>query len=119
MWILCPRAGLISIIASDRDKNLLVCRARTAGSLKMMFGADTEEIELDGRDYAYRAFVDRRTVGAVIAGRLMNLKYTNVKGSIDPDNHALHDAFMTTWHTFAALQSPPPYSRRTSRKGAK
>ncbi|NYH24662.1 hypothetical protein [Paraburkholderia bryophila] len=116
MWLLDPKAGLISIIASDRDANVLVCRARTAGSLRMVFGADTEEVELDGRDYAYRAFIDRRTVGAVIAGRLMNLSYTNVKGSIDPQNHALHDAFMETWHTFARIGDRPPYARRSQRK---
>jgi hypothetical protein len=110
MWLLDPKAGLISIIVSDRPE-MLVCRARTAGSLKMVFGDATEEVELDGRDYAYRAFIDRRTVSAVIAERLLNLSYTNVKGSIDPKNHKLHDAFMETWHTFARIGDRPPYSR--------
>jgi hypothetical protein len=119
MWILCPQAGLISIIASDRDDDMLVCRARNAGVLKTVFGPDTDEVELDGRDYAYRAFLPRSTVSAVIAERLLNLSYGNVKGAIDPKNHVLHDAFLKVWHVFERIGDRPAYSHRQTSKGAK
>lgn len=112
MWILDPKAGLISIIASDRDPEILVCRARTPASLKIVFGPETQEIEMDGRDYAYRAFLPRTLVAEVLAKRLLTLDYFNVKGAISPQNKALKHAFSDTWHTFAELQPWPPYARR-------
>ncbi|CAE6740018.1 hypothetical protein R75465_02226 [Paraburkholderia aspalathi] len=119
MWILDPRAGLISIIASDRDPSVLVCRARTPGSLKTVFGDGTEEVELDGRDYAYRAFLPREFVAETIATRLLTLDYFNVKGAIPREKRSLAHAFHDVWEIFARLQPWPPYSRRTPRKGAK
>ena len=119
MWILDPRAGLISIIASDRDPSVLVCRARTQGSLKAVFGADTEEVELDGHDYAYRAFLTRGFVAETIATRLLTLDYFNVKGAIPREKRSLAHAFHDVWEIFSRLQPWPPYSRRTPRKRAK
>jgi hypothetical protein len=111
MWILDPKAGLISIIQSDRDASILVCRARTPGSLKAVFGD-----ELDGRDYAYRAFLPRTLVAEVIATRLLHLSYGNVKGAIPREKSALAHAFHEVWEIFARLQPWPPYARRSPRK---
>jgi hypothetical protein len=118
MWIIDPLAGLVSVIASDVDENVLVCRSRTPGTLKKVFGEGTEEVILDGRDYAVRAYLPRSTVAAVIAERLLNVEYTNCKGAVDPKDHALHDAMLATWHAFAKTQPWPPYAKRTLRSKA-
>jgi hypothetical protein len=109
MWILM-NDSFISVIASDRDNALLVVRARREGDLQQVFGADIEVTTIPGRDYAYRCFLPRESVGAVIAARLVATDYTNVKGSVK--DHWLHEAYMRIWSVLADLQMVRPYATK-------
>jgi hypothetical protein len=109
MWLLM-NDSFLSVIASDKDSNLLVVRARRTGDLQQVFGNDIEVVEIPGRDYRYRAFLARSVVAEVMAKRIMDISYTNVKGSVkDP---ALNDAMMECWHTLEALQEIPAYGTK-------
>jgi hypothetical protein len=113
MWLLA-NDSFLSVIASDKDSNLLVVRARRTGDLEQVFGNDIDVIEIPGRDYRYRAFLARSFVAEVMATRIMNIDYTNVKGSVkDP---ALHDAMMDVWGVLEKLQEIPAY-RTKARPG--
>ncbi len=113
MWLL-QNDSFLSVIASDRDPAVLVVRARRTGDLQQVFGNDIDVVEIPGRDYRYRAFLARSFVAEVMAKRIMDIEYTNVKGSVkDP---ALHDAMYDVWHVMEKLQEIPPY-RTTPRPG--
>ena len=106
MWI-CANNAFLSIVNSDQDASVLMVRARRHGDLEAVFGPGVEVTTLPGRDYQFRAFIRRDIVGAVIAQSLMEIDYTNFKGSTK-DRH-LHDAYMDIWHVMADLQEIPPY----------
>ncbi|CAE6713794.1 hypothetical protein [Paraburkholderia haematera] len=106
MWLLF-NDSFISVIASDRDPNLLVVRARRTGDLQQIFGADVPVLELEARDYRYRAFLPRQTVATVIAERLLAIDYFNVKGSVE-DSHLLH-AYHEVHAVLEELQEIPMY----------
>ncbi|MEW9580605.1 hypothetical protein ABQJ48_03210 [Paraburkholderia sp. DGU8] len=111
MWLLM-NDSMLSVIASDKDENLLVVRARRPNDIRRVFGPDVEEIHIPGRDYQVRAFLPRQQVADVIASRLLSTPYFNFKDSVDcrKDND-LHLAYVDIWHTLAAIQPIPPYSR--------
>jgi hypothetical protein len=106
MWLL-GNDSFLSVIASDKDPAVLVVRARRTGDLQHVFGNDIEVVEIPGRDYRYRAFLPRSVVAAVMAKRIMNIDYTNVKGSVK--DNALHDAMMEVWGVMEKLQEIPAY----------
>jgi hypothetical protein len=109
MWIMCNNAFL-SIVNSDRDDTVLMVRARRHGDLEAVFGPSVEVTTIPGRDYQFRAFIRRDIVGQVIAAALMQIDYTNFKGSTK-DRH-LHDAYMKIWHVMEELQEIPAYGER-------
>lgn len=113
MWIL-GNDSFLSVIASDKDSELLVVRARRTGDLEHVFGNDIQVVEIPGRDYRYRSFLKRSFVADVTAKRIMNIDYTNVKGSVK--DHALHDAMMEVWRVMERLQEIPAHSTEP-RKG--
>ncbi|MFM0224839.1 hypothetical protein [Paraburkholderia dipogonis] len=106
MWI-CLNQAFLSIVNSDRDPTVLMVRARRRGDIEAVFGPSVEVTTLPQRDYQSRAFIRRDIVGTVIAQSLMEIDYTNFKGSTK-DRH-LHDAYMHVWHVMAELQEVPPY----------
>ncbi|MFL9996125.1 hypothetical protein PQR34_30010 [Paraburkholderia sediminicola] len=110
MWLLM-NDSMLSVIASDKDENLLVVRARRPGDIHRVFGADVEEIHIPGRDYQVRSFLPRQRVADAIANRLLNTQYLNFKNSVGPNDNDLHDAYASVWHTLASIQPIPPFSR--------
>jgi hypothetical protein len=113
MWLLM-NDSFLSVIASDKDPDLLVVRARRTGDLQQVFGPDIDVTSPEGRDYRYRAFLPRQLVAEVIAKRLLETTYTNVKGSVE--DPYLHEAYVEIWGVLEALQEIPAY-RTTPRKG--
>jgi len=109
MWI-CQNNSFLSIVASDRDPSVLMVRASRKGDLEAAFGSDVEVTTISGRDYQFRAFIKREVVGQVIAKALVDVQYTNFKGSTK--DHHLHDAYMAIWHIMADLQEVPPYGTK-------
>lgn len=113
MWI-CLSDSFLSCVASDQDPTVLMVRARRHGDIEAVFGDAYPVLTLGSRDYQFRAFIPRETVGAVIAARLVATSYKNFKGSVS--DGTLHDAYLSIWHTMAALQPCEPYSSK-ERKG--
>lgn len=113
MWI-CLSNAFLSIVQpskldADPETTLLV-RARRPGDIESIF-PDAKVIELDGRDYGYRALISREEVGIALMNEAMTLTHTNFKDSVK--NHALHDAYAGFWRLHAKLQPRPPYSRQS------
>lgn len=72
----------------------LLVRARIAGDIERTF-PEAKVVETPGRDYRFRALIDRKLVAATIALCVAEIDYGNFKGSVAED--ARHDAYMGVW----------------------
>jgi hypothetical protein len=111
MWV-CLNNAFFSIVApaakdADPETHLMV-RARRPGDIERVF-PDAKVVELDGRDYQFRAYIDRVEVGTALMHEVMAIDYGNFKNSVKDDR--LHHAYNSFWHSHAKLQPRPPYSR--------
>ena len=88
--------GFISIVAHrERPEDLLVW-ARRAGEIASDFpGADVQRTP--EADYLFRSIISREKVAEVIAQRLQEIDYDNLKNSVG--DTPLHDAYVDTWST--------------------
>lgn len=117
MWLSFNDAflSIVQPSAADERKHpgTLLVRARRPGDIERVFGDAAGTVERrPERDYLFRAFIDRFTVGNVVASRLLAVDYGNFKGSVrDPK---LHDAYAAVWGVMARLQPTPPYSGSSS-----
>lgn len=114
MWI-CLNNAFFSIVDPDDGSGRLLVRARRKGDHERVFpGVKVERTP--GRDYLYRALIDRELVAKTIAGQVRQVSYPNFKSSVR--DRKLHDAYSSFWHTHARLQEIPPYSTgRNKRQG--
>ena len=118
MW-LCMNDAFLSIVDKDCEPDELLVRARRDGDIERVFPGAKVEVTL-GNDYRCRARVKRADVAAAISARVMDIGYSNFKGSTRDDE--LHDAYMGAWHAFGKLQPGGPYSaglRRQPKAAAK
>jgi hypothetical protein len=110
MWI-CFSNGFLSIVAHEREPDLLLVRARRPGDIESVF-PDVRVIETPGRDYLFRAEISRSHVSEVIAEQVRSMWPTNFKSSVrDPE---LHSAYVSVWRRMAKLQPVPPYGGRAA-----
>lgn len=110
MWV-CLSDAFLSIVEPEAASPVLRVRARRKGDIERVFpGAKVERTP--GRDYLYRAHIDREIVAQVMADQVRGISYSNFKNSVR--NNKLHDAFAGFWSIMARLQEIPPYS--TSRR---
>ncbi|MFL9964715.1 hypothetical protein PQR02_27360 [Paraburkholderia sediminicola] len=116
MWI-CLNNAFLSIVAYPADAATLPVRARRAGDIEAVFGADVEVVTLPGRDYQFRAFLPRQIVADTIAQNVLDISYPNFKNSVTDD--ALHGAYAKVWaYVFStsaprALPAPPAADAQT------
>jgi hypothetical protein len=108
MWI-CQNNSFLSVVANPDDASTLVVRARRNGDIEAVFGGAYPVITIPGRDYQFRAIIPRAVVGEVIVKALMEIGYSNFKGSVK-DRH-LHDAYQSVWWTMSELQEVVPYGK--------
>lgn len=104
MWI-CLNNGFFSIVDPRREDDKLCVRARRKGDLERVF--EVAGLSLPGRDYAYRAFLDRDVVAAVLMGQVLGIDYPNFKNSVK--DNALHSAYSATWSAMGRVQVGGPY----------
>lgn len=110
MW-LCLNNSFLSIVQPDASDpfnrgDMLLVRARRRGDIEKNF-ATAKVITVVGRDYQFRAYIERTVVAERVAASVMAVDYPNFKGSIkDP---ALHDAMACVWGVMAQMQEIPPY----------
>lgn len=107
MW-LCLNNGFFSIVDKTGRPDALLVRARRPGDIERVFNVPATETP--GRDYLYRAVVQRDDVARVLGRLALDIAYSNFKDSVvDP---ALHNAYFKVWNAMAALQPVAPYSRK-------
>jgi hypothetical protein len=99
--------SFLSIVDASTSENCLLVRARREGDIEAVFPS-AKVVIIGGRDYRFRAEIDRQEVGAVVAARLTGISYPNFKSSVKDRNlaHAYHDV----WSVMEALQPVAAYS---------
>lgn len=115
MWVCLSEAFFSIVEPADAGGDLLLVRARRGGDIEKVF-PDAEVVRTPGRDYLFRAMIDRELVAQAIADQVRQVSYPNFKDSVR--DRKLHGAYASFWHTHARLQELPPYStRRNKRQG--
>jgi len=104
-WI-CLNDAFFSIVNDGQHAGCLVVRARRKGDIEKVFPG-VKVRTLRGRDYQFRAHVKREVVADAIRIAIMDIDYSNFKGSVDDPE--LHSAYQSFWHIHARLQPVPPY----------
>lgn len=106
MWIFLSDA-FFSIVAKPNCTDQLVVRARRPGDIERVFPS-AEVVTIPGRDYQFRAYIDRTTVAEAMYRKVQTLSHTNFKDSVREPQY--HSACSAVWHVMAKLQPIPPYS---------
>lgn len=107
MW-LCLNNAFLSIIEPYSNSTQLRVRARRKGDIETIFPT-AKVVRTPGRDYLWRAEIDRNLVAQVIAQHVAGIDYSNFKDSVA--NKPLHDAYARFWGIMSNLQEIRPYSR--------
>lgn len=105
MW-LCFNDGFLSVVSDRQDASRLMVRARRKEALTNVLGDHVEVIENAGSDYRWRAFIDRKTLVALVAARIERIGYTNFKNSVEDSD--LHDLYMDFWDLHRRYQDSDP-----------
>lgn len=116
MWI-CHNKAFVSIVQPDPSSttgDYLLVRARRKGDIEKLFPSG-KVLRTPGRDYLFRAFIDRAEVANVIAQALLAIGYGNFKASVADDD--LHRAYNQVWSVMSKLQPIPPYATGKGRQG--
>lgn len=131
MWIFLNNAALSIVADRSNPANLLV-RARLGGDIERVFH-DAVVQHTPTANYAYRASIPRKQVGAVMAAKLVGIEYDNFKGSIA--HQVRHEIYLAVWDLFrlwcdtiasgksapdpAALRLPTPLPTSTKARSKK
>lgn len=107
MWFCFNNAFLSIVDPEDAGADLLLVRARREGDIQRIF-PNVDVIRTPGRDYLFRAYIERGVVGAVVADMVTKVSYPNFKNSVK--ENLLHDAYSKVWHIMSNLQPLAPYS---------
>jgi hypothetical protein len=105
MWIFTKDA-FVSIVADkdNPDSGSLLVRARKKEHLEALFPYSRVFSAL-GSDYAFRTWVSRDEVKAVMCREIDEVNYTNFKNSIQDSEY--HDAALNVWWAMYQMQSQP------------
>lgn len=105
MWIFLSD-GFLSVVADKDDPagGSLLVRSRKRHHISAYF-PKAEIIENAGTDYAFRAWVPRDQVQALMAAQVADLDYSNFKNSITDDGY--HDAALRVWSAMHHYQDAP------------
>lgn len=89
--------AFISIVESDKSKDMFVVRARIKGDLENVFG-NQHDVEVDaGTDYKFRMALDKTYVKDVISNRIDNIDYGNFKDSISKKDYDRKERYGGVW----------------------
>ena len=103
MWIFTSD-GFLSVVADAAKPagDRLLVRGRMRDHISKHF-PHAEIIENAGSDYAFRAWVPRDQVKALMMDQIDGLNYSNFKNSIADDPY--HDACLGTWQVMRDYQT--------------
>lgn len=121
MWVFLNNAFL-SIVAPQPGEvdethelleDLLVVRARAEGDIERVFSNVEVQKSKQDRDYAFRAFVMRSHVAAVMAKQVQEIRAPNFKDSVTEGDRQL--AYQRVWAVMLDFQTdrgnPGKYGR--------
>lgn len=102
MWIFLPNS-MLSIVEkpNDRGAGTLTVRGRIKGDIEAVFPDAVVEADT-GTDYRFRAKLPREQVAKAMHEAVMNLDYSNFKGTVKDSKR--HDAYMHVWNTMFQFQ---------------
>jgi hypothetical protein len=102
MW-LCMNDAFVSVVASDKDPDILLVRARAFEHLRHIFG-ETQKIHITpDNDYRYRVFVTRQFFADLMAKRIAGIDYHNFKDSVKEEK--LHNLYSDFWFRHMIYQN--------------
>lgn len=108
MWI-CLNNAFFSIVDDGCGPSQLLVRARRKSDIEKVFPEGADQVKVtQGRDYLFRAYLDRDYVADVIAEQLLSINYGNFKNSVT--DKKLAAAYGSFWNIHSKLQPVPPYS---------
>lgn len=108
MWV-CLNNAFFSIVDDGCGPEEILVRARRKGDIEKIFPEGAGQVKrTQGRDYLYRAYLNRDYVADVIAECVLSIGYSNFKGSVRDND--LSRAYGRFWDLHADLQEIPPYS---------
>lgn len=95
MWVIVNDA-FVSVVA-DRDSKRLLVRARMKGDIEAAFQGHALDVihTPTGADYAYRAFVSRADMKAMLRKQVDRIVYDNFKDSVESKER--HDVYLQMW----------------------
>lgn len=114
MWVMLNNSFLSIVEPSSADPkaagaDVLLVRARIKGHIEAVF-PNSDVLMVAGRDYQFRAYVDRQLVANAIAAKIAGIHYGNFKNSVK--NETLHRGYACVWGVMAQLQEIPPYETK-------
>ena len=101
MWIFMHDA-MLSIVTTPKNDHLLTVRARAKGDIERVFER-AKVTHTPERDYAYRAFIPRKIVAAVLSKRIHDIDTPNFKNAVKEDDR--HDAYAGVWSCMMRFQT--------------
>jgi hypothetical protein len=105
MWLFTPE-GFISVVADKEAQNgdRLLARSRNKSHLDAISKyLSTPPFQVEGSDYAWRAWITRPQLISYISSHISLMDYTNFKNQI-VDN-AYHDACLGVWEEMYLYQN--------------
>jgi len=115
MWI-CLNDAFLSIVEFPPNKRLLIVRARKREDILAAF-PDVRVLHTPDRDYQFRAVMSRKTVAHMLANKVEQIDYDNLKDSVADDER--HDAYLEIWTTMMQWSKgwfrPKPKSKMKAR----
>lgn len=101
MWLF-TNIGFISIVESEKEKNVMIIRARNPKHLKELF-PNKEIIVIPNRDYCCRVFISRDELVIFMGSVAKSIIYGNFKDSIIDDDY--HNACFGVWSVMNNYQT--------------
>lgn len=100
MWLF-TNIGFVSVVESEKEKDVMIVRARNPKHLKELF-PNKEIIVIPNRDYCCRVFISRDELVIFMGLVAKSVVYGNFKDSIKDDEY--HDICLDVWHVMFKYQ---------------
>lgn len=100
MWIFLSNA-MLCIVDKGGDGSTLMVRSRREEDITRVF-PDAQIQVGDGKDYPFRARIDREEVALRLAEAVRGINYESFKTAVAEDDR--HDAYLRVWSTMHDFQ---------------
>jgi hypothetical protein len=102
MWVFLSNSFL-SVVADKNDSDFVWVRARVKGDIEKLFPC-SKVTRTPKRDYLFRTRLHKHEVANVMAGKVLDINYTNFKDSVPKKEVRRHDSYLRVWNEMFRLQ---------------